>query len=63
MIEADLVLQINFEDLIKDFTIKIPASIVVKSLIKSSKLIWSNKSASIMNRDKDSSLYCSKVFD
>jgi hypothetical protein len=53
MIEADLLLQIKFEDLIKDFT--------EKSLIKSSKLIWSNKSASIMSRDKDSSLYCSKV--
>jgi hypothetical protein len=44
MIEADLLLQINFEDLIKDFT-TIEAS------------------ASIMSRDKDSSLYCSKNFD
>jgi hypothetical protein len=46
MIEADLLLQINFEDLIKDFT-----------------TIEGNKSAPIMGIDKDSILYCSKVFD
>jgi hypothetical protein len=29
-----------------------------KSLIKASKLIWRNKSVSIMSRDNDSSLSC-----
>jgi hypothetical protein len=32
--------------------------LLAKSLIKSSKFIWRNKSASIMSRDKDSSLSC-----
>jgi hypothetical protein len=47
-------------DKIKNYMLKsfLLHFLLTKSLIKSSKLIWGNKSASVMSRDEDSSLSC-----